>query len=163
MLFHGKTPGGNEPLPMTFGSVPNVLFISRRIQIPLTEFDFTFARSGGPGGQNVNKVNSKAILRWPVVNTPSLPDDVKQRFLDKYANRITTDGDLVLSSQKSRDQSTNIELCIEKLRLMVVDVVAPPVPRKPTKVSFAAKKKRVEKKREHSQKKRGRGRPSVDE
>lgn len=139
------------------------LFISRRIQIPLSEFEMTFARSGGPGGQNVNKVNSKAILRWPVVGTPSLPDDVKQRFLEKYKNRITTEGDLILSSQKSRDQSTNVELCIEKLRVMVEDVVAPPVPRKPTKVSFAAKQKRVEKKRVHSDKKRGRSRPSYDE
>ncbi len=123
----------------------------------------TFARSGGPGGQNVNKVNSKAILRWPVVGTSALPDDVKQRFLEKYKNRITTEGDLILSSQQSRDQSTNVDICIEKLRLMVVDVVAPPVPRKPTKVSFTAKKKRVEKKREHSEKKRGRSRPSFEE
>lgn len=140
-----------------------VIFISRRIQIPVGELEMSFARSGGPGGQNVNKVNSKAILRWPVVGTPSLPDDVKQRFLEKYKNRITVDGDLILSSQQSRDQSTNVELCIEKLRLMVVDVVAPPVPRKPTKVSSAVKKKRVEKKREHSQKKRGRDRPRLDD
>ncbi len=71
--------------------------------------------SGGPGGQNVNKVNSKAIMRWFVGTSRRLPGDVRARFMGKYANRINEDGELILVSQKYRDQSRNIEECFDKL------------------------------------------------
>ena len=64
-----------------------VLTVNSRIQIPHEEFEFSFARSGGPGGQNVNKVNSKALLRWPVAHSAALPDDVRARFLARYQHR----------------------------------------------------------------------------
>jgi len=60
-----------------------MLIITPQLQIPLREFQFTFARSSGPGGQNVNKVNTKALLRWPVMTSPSLPEAVRQRLLPK--------------------------------------------------------------------------------
>ena len=75
-----------------------MLIINSRIQIPLSEFNFAFARSGGPGGQNVNKVNSKAILRWAVVITQSLPYDVKARFLEKFANRLTAENEIIITT-----------------------------------------------------------------
>jgi ribosome-associated protein len=131
--------------------------------IPVNEFDFTFARSGGPGGQNVNKVSSKAILRWRIVDSPSLAEEFRARFVERFSNRITTDGDLVISSQKFRDQYQNIQDCIDKVRSMLYVVANPPKPRRATKPTAASKLRRVEGKREASQKKAGRRRPGLEE
>ena len=65
-----------------------VLSVTARIQIPHEEFTFQFARSSGPGGQNDNKVNSKATLRWRPLESPSLPDDVRQRFAIRFASKL---------------------------------------------------------------------------
>ncbi len=75
-----------------------MLKVNNRIKIPLREFDFTFARSSGPGGQNVNKVETKAVLYWAVLESPSLPQDVKDRFTSKYHHRISSEGTLILNS-----------------------------------------------------------------
>ena len=80
-----------------------MLVVNSQVQIPLAEFEITFAHSGGPGGQNVNKVNSKAVLRWGVRNSLSLPEAVRQRFLQRYASRLTADGELLVTSQRFRD------------------------------------------------------------
>ncbi|MBX9669668.1 MAG: aminoacyl-tRNA hydrolase [Candidatus Obscuribacterales bacterium] len=85
--------------------------VSPTVNIPESELNFTFARSGGPGGQNVNKVNSKAIMRWAVVSSTCLPHGVHTRFIAKYGNRLTTEGELVIASQRYRDQNSNMEDC----------------------------------------------------
>jgi len=141
----------------------NTLSITPRIQIPTSEFEFTFARSGGPGGQNVNKVNSKAVLRWFPSTSPSLPDDVRARFIEKYANRITTEGELVISSQTYRDQLRNTDDCLKKLAEMIESVARPPKVRRPTKPSKAAKIRRVESKARQSNKKSQRRAPRFDD
>ena len=82
-----------------------VLQVNETIAIPEDEFAWSFARSGGPGGQNVNKVASKAVLRWDVAHSPSLPAHVKHRLRALQRKRFTTDGELILSSQRTRDQS----------------------------------------------------------
>jgi ribosome-associated protein len=133
-----------------------MLIVNPRLQIPLTEFEFSFARSSGPGGQNVNKVNSKAWLRWPVLASPSLPPAVRERFLAKYRNRVTAEGDLMLASQRYRDQGRNIDDCLEKLRAMLAEAATPPVRRKKTKPSRGSIERRLEGKREKSRKKQGR-------
>lgn len=132
------------------------LILSSGKEIPETEFEFTFARSGGPGGQNVNKVNSKAILRWDITNSQSISAPMKNRFVERYGSRLTSDGVLVLSSQQHRDQLTNVDECLEKLREMLESVLKPPVIRKPTKIPKAAKIKRTEAKREVGKKKQQR-------
>ena len=77
-----------------------MLEVNHRISIPLKEFSYTFARSSGPGGQNVNKVNSKVTLHWNVTTSPSLPEDVRARFLATYPRRINKEGLFVINSER---------------------------------------------------------------
>ncbi|MCX7425792.1 MAG: alternative ribosome rescue aminoacyl-tRNA hydrolase ArfB [Planctomycetia bacterium] len=133
-----------------------MLTVNPRLKIPLSEFTFTFARSSGPGGQNVNKVNTKAQLRWPVVRSPSLPEVVRRRFLAKHRRRVTSEGDLLITSQRFRDAGRNVADCLEKLREMLTQAAETPKPRKPTKPTRASIRRRLEDKRKLSQKKHGR-------
>ncbi len=139
-----------------------MLVISQSVEIPDEEFEITFARSGGPGGQNVNKVNSKAILRWNVAASSSLPFGVRNRFLAKYANRLTVEGNILITSQKTRDQGKNIEDCREKLKEMILEVFNPPTIRRATKPSLGAVQRRTESKRINASKKQMRREPKGD-
>ena len=130
-----------------------MLVVNEYLQIPLAELNFTFSRSGGPGGQNVNKVASKATLRWDVAGSPSLPPAVRQRFEQRYSSRLTVEGELLITSQRYRDQGRNIADCLEKLRTMLAEVARPPKPRRPTKPSKASRQRRLTGKRKQSEKK----------
>jgi ribosome-associated protein len=130
--------------------------------IPERELVFTFARSSGPGGQNVNKTETKATLRWPVASTSSLPADVRARFLRAFASRITTQGELVLSSQRHRDRLRNIDDCLEKLAAMLRQVATPRRKRRPTRPSRSAVERRITEKKRQSSAKRERRRPADD-
>jgi len=127
-----------------------MLVVNSQLQIPLAEFEITFARSAGPGGQNVNKVNSKAILRWGVRDTPSLPEAVRQRFVQKYASRLTNEGDLLVTSQRFRDAPRNLQDCLEKLRAMLLAVADPPKRRRATRPSRGSVERRLQTKRKQS-------------
>jgi ribosome-associated protein len=133
-----------------------MLEINRRISIPLKEFKFTFARSSGPGGQNVNKVNSKVTLHWDVTTSASLPEDVRSRFVAQYPRRINKEGFLVIHSERFRDQGRNVTDCTNKLRDLILTIATPPKKRRPTKPSRGSKLRRLASKREKSQKKQGR-------
>jgi ribosome-associated protein len=128
-----------------------MLVVAPHIRIPLEEFEFTFVRSAGPGGQNVNKLNTKAVLRWPVAASPHLPDAVRSRFTAKYRNRMTGGGELVLTSQRFRDQSRNRADCLEKLHHMLLSVTTAPVKRKRTRPTLASRERRLGEKRRRSQ------------
>jgi len=128
-----------------------MLQITSRIIIPDDELRFSFARSSGPGGQNVNKVNSKAMLHWNPSASTALPADVRDRFLAKFASRLTNDGDVVISSQESRDQPKNIAGCLEKLKAMIAQVLTPPKKRRPTRPTKGSKVRRLKAKKQRSE------------
>jgi ribosome-associated protein len=132
------------------------------LRIPRAEFTFTFATSGGSGGQNVNKVNSKAVLRWDVVRSPSVPAEVRARFLSSFGNRVTQDGELVLMSDVHRDQPRNVEDCLAKVQGMLQSVLVAPKKRRPTRPGRGAVKRRLATKSAQSDKKRERSRRGDD-
>jgi ribosome-associated protein len=132
------------------------------IRIPLAEFEFSFVRSAGPGGQNVNKVNTKAVLRWPVIASASLPEGVRSRFMAKYGKRLTGTGELILTSQRFRDQPRNRADCLEKLHDMLASVAVAPKKRRRTRPTLASKERRLDDKRRQSQHKQRRRQRSDD-
>ncbi|MSR58652.1 MAG: aminoacyl-tRNA hydrolase [Planctomycetaceae bacterium] len=136
--------------------------VTPQIQIPDDELSFTYVRSSGPGGQNVNKVSSKAVLRWSPTASPSLPYEVRGRFLSKYASRLTTAGELIVTSQRFRDQPRNAADCLDKLREMLVAAARKPIARRPSKPTRGSQKRRLEAKRVNSRKKRNRRGPPAE-
>jgi ribosome-associated protein len=139
-----------------------VLRINDEITIPLDEFRREFARSGGPGGQNVNKVNSKVVLRWTPGESPSLPAPVRERLVRRLASRLTTEGEWLVTSQATRDQGRNFEDCLAKIREAVLRAAEPPRPRRPTRPTRASKVRRAAEKARRSEVKRGRRTPEPD-
>ncbi len=132
------------------------LEITPSIKIPDAELHLSFARSSGPGGQNVNKVSSKAVLHFGVLSTPSLPPDVRQRFLEQYRSRLTNAGEIVIHSEEFRDQPRNIQACYDKLRQMVLSVLRPPKKRRATKPTRGSKVRRLNEKKRRGEVKAGR-------
>lgn len=131
-----------------------MIVVTHLIRIPLAELEFSYARSSGPGGQNVNKVSSKAILRWNLERSPSLPEETRARLRAKLATRLTREGELVIASDRFRDQLKNREDCIQKLQMLLREASHVPKARKKTKPSRSTVKKAKESKRRHSEKKR---------
>jgi len=127
-----------------------MLEISDRLRISDEEFSWSFVRSSGPGGQNVNKVASKAVLRWSVVASPSVPDDIKARLKQQQRSRITSEGDLLLTSQRYRDQERNRLDCLEKLAEMLRAASVAPKTRRKTKPSRGARERRLAAKKRRS-------------
>jgi ribosome-associated protein len=136
--------------------VAQALRINSEIAIPRREIQFTFVRSSGPGGQNVNKVASKAVLRWSLEASPSIPDDVRSRLVSRYRRRINDRGELILASQRYRDQAKNVDDCLEKLRGLLISVAQPPPARKRTRPSKSSREARLSQKRATAEKKRRR-------
>jgi ribosome-associated protein len=136
--------------------------VDSRIQIPDDELRFTYARSSGPGGQNVNKVNSKAILRWNVAASPALGDEARQRLVAGQRRRIAANGDLVIASERYRDQARNAADCLDKLRAMILAAVAIPKKRRKTRPTKASRQRRRQSKQEQAAKKQGRQTPTWD-
>lgn len=117
------------------------------------EIKMTFINSPGPGGQNVNKVATGVLLRFNVMHSTSLPDDLRQRLIIMLGKRLTVSGDLVIKATRFRTQERNKEDAIERLRQYIIRVATPPKKRKKTKPTFSSKQRRLNKKRIHSIKK----------
>ena len=132
--------------------------MSKAICIDENEFSFTFARSSGPGGQNVNKTNSKAVLAWNINESKSISGAAKQRFFSAFKNRINDLGEVIISSDETRDRMQNQQRCIDKLLEMVEEVWLPPKTRHATKPTRSSQRRRVEGKKHRSDVKAGRTR-----
>jgi ribosome-associated protein len=120
------------------------------------EFEFITSRSGGPGGQNVNKVSSKVMLCFDIQKSALLSDSEKELIQNKLANKINTSGILQIVSQKERTQLGNKELCIEKFYAMIEKALTIPKRRRKTRPSKTAVEKRLDFKRKLSEQKQNR-------
>lgn len=120
----------------------------------LKEIKFRTSRSGGKGGQNVNKVSSKVELVFDVVESESLTQEQKQKVITKLNTKITSDGILSVVEQGDRSQLKNKQQAIKKFIVLLEKCFIEPKKRVKTKVSKAAKEKRLQKKKKHSEKKK---------
>ncbi len=129
--------------------------------VPILEGELVFkaSRSSGPGGQNVNKLNTRVTVLLDVAGSPSLSDQQKQRVLGRLAGRIDKDGILHVASQKHRSQEANRRAAVERLQQLVQEALKPVPMRKKTRVPTAARERRLQEKRQRSgrkQQRRGR-------
>ena len=133
--------------------------ITDDVAIPDEEVTFATSRSGGPGGQNVNKLETRVTLRFDLAASGSLTEEQKARLLERLSTRITRAGILRVSAQKHRTQGANRDAALERFAELVRDALREETPRKKTRTSRAAKARRVEEKRRHSERKRNRSAP----
>ena len=130
--------------------------VTPRVTIPAGELSFAFARSGGAGGQNVNKVSSKVELRWHPPTSAALGADDRAWLLERLGSRLTNDGTLIVTSTATRDQIKNRDDAVAKLALIVRAALDRPKHRRATRPTRSSKRRRVDDKRHRSDIKRNR-------
>ena len=137
--------------------------ITDDIRISEKEIKEDFIRSGGPGGQNVNKVSTAVQLRFDVKNSSSLPDGVRRRLMRLAGSRMTKDGILVIRAERHRTREQNRQDAIRRLSDLIVAATKVPKYRVKTKPTAASRLKRLETKQRRGQLKRRRGSISVSD
>lgn len=136
-----------------------MLTVTPDLVLDENELEETFVRAAGPGGQNVNKVATAVQLRFDVQHSPSLPEAIRQRLRRLVANRLTTEGVLIIEAKRFRTQEQNRQDARDRLVAILRQAVHPPKPRRATQPTRAARQKRIEQKRQRSQVKRLRRSP----
>lgn len=139
------------------------LSIADGVSIPDDELTFTASRSGGPGGQHVNKTSSRVTLRFDVAHSPSLPEEVRRRLIEALGSRLAADGTLRVVSQASRSQYANRRTATQRMEALLAAALVPETPRVATKIPRSQKARRVESKKRRSTIKRFRSTPGDDE
>jgi len=135
------------------------LSVNRHLSIAQGEIQVRFIHASGPGGQNVNKVATAAQLRFPVRDSPSLPDEVKERLYSIAGSKISRDGELVITARRYRSQARNRDDAIKRLLSLLARASRKPAPRIATRPSKAARKRRRDQKTRRGKVKAGRRRP----
>jgi len=132
-------------------------FLSNGLMLDATEFQFSFMRASGPGGQNVNKVESAVELRWDMRRSIHLPVGVRLRLEALAGSRVTDEGVLIIQAQRHRTQERNRADAVERVMALCEQALHPPKPRKKTKPSKGARRRRLDGKKRQGDKKRLRG------
>jgi ribosome-associated protein len=135
-----------------------VIEVSDRLFIPESELTFTASRSGGPGGQNVNKVSSRVTLSFDVMHSPSLSADQRDRISRKLATRINKDGILRVISQRTRSQDLNRDDAVARFIVLLRDAIAIEPTRVKTRMPRSAHAKRLDEKKKRTAVKQSRSR-----
>ncbi|MCP4422508.1 MAG: aminoacyl-tRNA hydrolase [Chloroflexi bacterium] len=130
-----------------------LIWVNDNLQIPLAELQFRFSTSSGPGGQHVNRSATKVTLLFDVANSPSLPENIRERLLVKLANRLDKEGVLQLHVQLSRSQHRNRETAVSQFQSLLAQALKKEKKRRRTKPSAAAKERRLDKKKKRGQRK----------
>ena len=138
------------------------IVVDAQVQVPATAVQMTAVRASGPGGQNVNKVSSKVELRVDLAAVTGLADDARARLAALAAPRLDADGLLLVTSQRTRDRERNIEDASEKVRALIRRAMVKPVPRKPTRPTRAAVRRRLTDKRKTAERKQTRAKKVDD-
>lgn len=138
--------------------------IAPGVSVPGGVLRFTFVRSSGPGGQNVNKRSTKAELRVALADLPISHAAAARlvRLAGPAGARVTDDGEVLLTSDEMRSQRQNRDACLDRLRLLITRALVAPKPRRPTKPTKGSQRRRVESKRQRGETKQRRRKPSDD-
>ena len=134
----------------------SMIKITDKISISENELEFDFTRSGGPGGQKVNKTSSAVVLRFDIDSSPSLSETVKNRLRKISGSRITDEGILVIHARRYRSQAMNRNDAVQRLIKLLAAAAQKPIERKSTKPTHASREKRLQDKKEKSLRKKDR-------
>jgi ribosome-associated protein len=130
--------------------------IADTLEIPDDELAFVTSRSGGPGGQNVNKLETRVTVRFDLAHSPSLSEEQRARIAERLATRVTRGGFFQVTSQRHRTQAANREAAVERFAELLAGALREETPRKPTRATRASRQRRLAEKKRQGRKKQER-------